>query len=199
MLAADQLLDTVYMALDDIARVHTSVAGTPSIDSGLRALSRAQQLVALRYTLVRRVYPWPFLAGKPLYRRQDLFPRALTLLSAELQGLPLWSTPLKVLRYRDPHWLVTQDTPALFYRVRWSYVGLYPVPAQSGTALMTTVVAPLQLVSRVQRLEVPDSFGDHVSQVATGLLLMGYERLMAEGLKRVKAGLGLVEPQERTA
>src|SRR6266566_4718925 len=122
MLISDDLLVTIMAALDDITSMHTTPA------QALRALSRAQQWVSIRFRLLRRLFPVSLAASVPLYDRLTLAPSAVTLLSASLGGIPLYLTPLTALRYRDPQWLKTAGTPTLMYCVRWRLWGFYPVP-----------------------------------------------------------------------
>lgn len=192
MLTPADLLDTIFQAVDDVSRIHSA---DPLI--GLRALSRAHQWVALRYRLLRRIYPWALRARVPLYARMDVCPRAVAILGATLNGEPLWPTPLDAVRYRDTQWLATQGTPALWYKVRWSYLGVYPVPSTAQTGTLTAIAAPLPLTLMTQALETPDGYADQLILTTTGLLLIGRERAVQEGLGKIAAGLNLTPAQAR--
>jgi len=186
MLAADTLLDHVYATLDDLHRVHTVDAGI-----ALRALSRAQQWVAIRYRLLRATIPVTLGAGIPLYPRLDGGAQAVTVLSASLNGTPLAVVPLHALRVVDPAWLKTSGTPTLLYCVRWSLWGFYPVPSASGYVLVGAVMAPIKLTTLTQRLEIPDAYADQVLHVTTGLLLCTREGALQDGVAYVQRGLNL--------
>jgi hypothetical protein len=190
-LAASYLLDRVFATLDDIYRIHTTEA------MGLRALSRAQEWVCLRFRLLRKLYAVPLAAGVPLYDRVALAPQAVSLVSASLNGQPVYVTPLRAVRYRDPQWLHTPGTPSLLYCVRWRFWGFYPVPTSAQVALLTCLAAPTPLTEVTQHLEVPDGYADHAEQVSTGLVLCGRERTVQEGRMAIQAGLELTGQQAR--
>jgi len=180
---ADQLFPSVTAALDDVHRIQTTEAQV------LRAMSRAQQWVTLRYRLLRRPFVLPLRAGVPLYHREALAPASVSLLSGSLGGLPLSITPLSALRYRDPQWLQTSGLPTLLYCVRWSLWGVYPVPPVDMTGMVSCLVSARTLTTMTQILEVPDGYRNNIVQVTIGLLLLTRERAMQQGLARIQAGL----------
>lgn len=188
-LTAAMLLDRIYASVDDIHRIHTPEA------LGLQALTRAQEWVSLRFALLRRTYPVLLAPTVQLYDRLALAPQAVTTLSASLNGVPLGLTPLTALRYRDPQWLATAGTPLLLYCVRWRLWGVHPVPTTEATLLVTCLAVALPLTAPTQGLEIPDSYADHVEQVALGLLLLGRERHLQVGVTAIQQGLALTREQ----
>lgn len=161
----------------------------------LRSLSQAQQWVALRYHLLIHSFPCEVLAGAPWYPLPVTQPRLLVVTDVlDPTGSMLTPTPLTRLRYADPEWLASSGTPTRYYRVGWTHVGLWKVPAVAGQYTLTGVCMPARLTEGGQPLELPLSYDDAVIRVAAGLLLVGRERKYAKGLALVSQGLGMPLP-----
>ena len=89
----------------------------------LRALSQAQQWVALRYHLLIHSFPLDVVANVPWYPLPVTVPQLLTVTEVlDVTGSMLVEVPLTRLRYSDMEWLASGGTPMRFYRVGWTHV-----------------------------------------------------------------------------
>ena len=157
----------------------------------LRKLSEAQQWVALRYHLLIHDVALQVVAGVPWYHVPVLSPQVMVVTEVlDPTGSMLLDVPLTRLRYSDPDWLASSGLPTRFYRVGWTHVGLYRVPATSDVYTLTGICMPVRLTEGAQPLETPLSYDDAVIKVAAGLLLIGRERKYEKGLSLIGQGLG---------
>jgi|ERR1051325_983379 hypothetical protein len=191
---ADSLFARISASFDDPLRLRAEV------DVLLRALSRAQQWTALRWRLLSHGFPLETLEGVPWYHLGQRLPRLLVVTDVSgPEGEMLLPVPLTRLRYSDAQWLATQGRPGRFYRVGWSYLGFYPVPATTAVMSVTGVCMPVQLTTPTQRLEVPESYADVLVRLTAGLLKLGREREYQEGLAEIQEALSLQPAQTGAA
>jgi hypothetical protein len=166
----------------------------------LRLLSQAQQWVALRFHLLLHSFPFDVVAGVPWYALPPTEPRLLVVTEVlDASESMLTPVPLTRLRYSDPQWLASSGTPTRFYRVGWTHVGLYKVPAVSAQYTLTGVCMPARLTEGAQLIETPIAYDDAVMRVAAGLLLIGRERKYEKGLALISQGLAVPQAQAQPA
>jgi hypothetical protein len=166
----------------------------------LRVLSQAQQWVALRYHLLIHSVPLDVVAGVPWYPLPVTEPRLLVVTEV-LDGGGSMLTPVGLtrLRYSDPQWLASSGTPTRYYRVGWTHLGLYRVPATSGQYFLTGICMPARFTEGAQSIETPIAYDDAVLKVAAGLLLIGRERNYDKGLALITQALAIPQPQAAAA
>jgi hypothetical protein len=181
-----EVLAEVGKMLDDAGLVHADASATQ------RQVNRAQQYVAIRFRLLRQTQPIAVFSNKPLYEVPVVFPNLIRVVESDLNGTStLWPIPAAMVRLSDPQWLSTLGTPQWIYQRGLTWLGLYPVPMASGTANVTGIIAPDQLTTLGQSLQVPDAYLPRVIELAAGLVMLGSERAFAQGLDHITRGLQL--------
>lgn len=187
--AADTVRTLVEFDLDDQGLRFSD-------DLFLRQLSRAQQWIVLRYSLLRTTVPVTLIPGAPFYAVPTVAPRLVAVTRAQLSdGTVLWPVAFAHLRSRDPQWIVTPGTPRHIYRVGWRYIGVYPVPTVADVLQVTGVVVPERLSALTDLLDAPDAYVPQVVELTAGLLVLTQERRYSEGLERIRVALGLPAPK----
>ena len=186
-MVVQELFALVMQDLDDATAIRT----TPDAVF-LRHATRAQQWVALRYRLLRDVFPFALFANTPLYQLQTRYPRLVVVTHmTRSDGTPLFPVPFTSLRYRDTAWFATTGTPLYVYRIGWTYLGVYPVPSADDTAMLSGLLLPTDLTAMTSRLQIADAWMPHMVTVTAGFMMLGRERRYTEGVARVMKGLGM--------
>lgn len=184
MAIVGDMLALVAAELDDPDKIHTTEA------VAIRALNRAQQWVCLAYKLLLQNTSVVLIAKQGLVHWPSIMPNVAGVVAIALNGAHLWPTPWDEIRLADPQWLATQGTPAHWYILGLTYVGVYPVASGSTTLTLTGMQVPTTLTAVGNTLQCPDAFLPQVVQVTTGLLMLGRERDYSGGLKRIASALG---------
>lgn len=191
---AGELVNLVTQRLGDLTHVRSPDP------LALQHVSRAQQWVATRYRLLRQTMPLTLAANSTLYYLPSLFPRLLSVVSVlHADGTPLWPVRLSSLRYKDVGWIRTTGTPAWYYRVGWTYLGVYPVPTVAEAVRITAYIFPLDLATLTSYLDISDNYVPQVTLFAAGTLAMTRERQYAQGGTWIREALGLAGATESGA